>query len=138
MMVRVALVAVMCSVLSACRNEAPAPPVDTGSRQVVTIYFESLAAQDWDRAYAQLHPDSQKRFDRKAFEHAARGYGKRLGFPLGKVTIRSCDEQGEKAVAQVILGDAAGSMKHRFQEGMILRRSGDAWRVMLPTHFGSP
>lgn len=138
MLIRISLAIVVCSTLSACRKDDLAPPTDSGSRQVVTRYFESLAAQDWATAYAQLHPDTQKLLDRAAFERGARAYCKRLGFPLGKVSIRSCDEQGKKAVAQVILSDASGSMKNRFHEGAILQQSANGWRLVLPGTFGSP
>lgn len=121
--------------LSSCRNAAPAPPTDTGTREVVTKYFEALAKQDWDAAYKQLHADTQKRFSRLAFERNARDYCKRLGFPLGKVFIRSCDEQGEKAIAQVILSDANGSAKARFHEGIVLQQNAVGWKVVLSSNF---
>jgi hypothetical protein len=112
MLARISLIFILCSMLSACGGEAPAPRVGTGAREVVVKYFEALAQQDWETAYGQLHADTQKRIDRAAFERSARAYCKRLGFPLGKVFMRSCDEQGAKAIAQVILSDATGSMKH--------------------------
>lgn len=126
----------ICSMLFACRSQTTAPEAETGARQVVIAYFEALAHQDWHAAYQQLHPDTQKSIDRAAFERRARVYCKRLEFPIGKVLVRSCDEQGEKAVAQVILTDVAGSMKHRFREGAILQQAPGGWRLVLPSNFG--
>ncbi len=131
------LTIVLCGAFSGCRSDVPAP-AGTGARKAAIMYFEALAQQDWGTAYAQLHADTQKRMDRPAYERAARAYCNRLGFTLGKVTIRSCDEQGDKAIAQVILSDASGSMKHRFHEGAILQQSADGWRISLPSTFGSP
>jgi hypothetical protein len=124
------------SALSACRSTAPSPPLDTGSRAVVTAYFDALAQQDWDAAYQQLHADTHKRLNRPAFERSARDYCKRLGFPLGKVFLRSCDEQNEKAIAQVILSDANGSAKARFHDGVVLQQSAAGWKIVLPSNFG--
>ena len=135
MLARLFLAALFVGTVTGCRNTVPATAPDTGSREVVTKYFEALAVQDWDTAYQQLHADTQKRFSRLAFERHVRDYGKRLGFPLGKVFIRSCDEQGEKAIAQVILSDANGSAKARFHEGVILQQSEGGWKVMLPSNF---
>jgi hypothetical protein len=136
MFARLSLIIILCSVLSACRGEAMAPPAGTGAREVVAKYFEALAQQDWETAYNQLHADTHKRMDRAAFERNARAYCKRLGFPLGKVFMRSCDEQGAKAIAQVILSDATGSMKHRYHEGAALQQETRGWRIVLPGNFG--
>ena len=120
----------VCAV-SGCRNAAPAP-TGTGARAVVTKYFEALAQQDWETAYAQLHPDTKKRMDRAAFERHAHAYCKQLGFTLGKVFIRSCDERDEIAIAQLTLTDADGSAKHRFREGAVLQHMANGWGIVLP------
>jgi hypothetical protein len=137
MSIRLFLAISLCSLSSACRNDAPAPQ-GTGAREVVVKYFEPLAQQDWDTAYSQLHADTQKRMNRAAFERGARVYCKRLGFAIGKVAIRSCDEQGEKAIAHVNLSDANGSPKHRYHEGTLLQQSDKGWRIVLPSNFGQP
>jgi hypothetical protein len=124
----------LCCLLAGCRNAAP--PAGTGARVVVAKYFEALIQQDWELAYAQLHADTQKRLDRKAFERNGRIYCKQLGFPLGKAFLRSCDEQGEKAIAQIILSDVNGSMKHRFHEGVVLQHGDNGWGIILPSNFG--
>jgi len=136
MLARISLIFILCSMLSACGGEAPAPPAGTGAREVVVKYFEALAQQDWETAYGQLHADTQKRMDRAAFERSARAYCKRLAFPLGRVFIRTCDEQGEKAIAQVILSDTTGSMKHRYREAAVLQKVTHGWRIVLPGNFG--
>ena len=136
--VRTFLMIVLCSGLSACRTTVPAPVTGTGAREVVAKYFEALALQEWDLAYAQLHIDTQKRLNRAAFERGARAYRNKIGFPLGKVTVRSCDEEGDKAVARVILSDVSGSMKHRYHEGAFLHQSANGWGLVLPGDFGQP
>jgi len=136
MLARISLIFILCSMVSACRWETPAPPVGTGAREVVVKYFEALAQQDWETAYNQLHADTQKQMDRAAFERRARTYCKRLAFPLGRVFIRTCDEQGEKAIAQVILSDTTGSMKHRYREAAVLQQGTNGWRIVLAGNFG--
>ena len=135
MLARISLIFVVCSMLSACRGEAP-PPVGTGARKVAVKYLEALAREDWETAYSQLHADTQKYLDRAAFERSARTYCKRLAFPLGRVFIRTCDEQGEKAIAQVILSDTTVSMRHRYREAAVLQQGTHGWRIVLPGNFG--
>lgn len=121
--------------LAGCRNATP-PAANTGSREVITKYYAALAKRDWQAAYAELHADSRKRMDQASFERRAGAYLNKLGFVLDKVSIRSCDESGDQAIAQLYLSDAKSSAKHRFREGIVLKREGDAWRIVLPENFG--
>jgi hypothetical protein len=118
-----------------CSTSAP-PPTGTGSREVVTKYYEALAKQDWPAAYGELHAETRKRLDQPTFERRAVAYSKRLGFVLDKATIRSSDENGDQAIAQLYLKDAKGSSKHRFREGVLLKREASAWKIVLPERFG--
>jgi hypothetical protein len=133
---RISSIFISCSFLSSCRGDTPESAADTGARVVVAKYFDALAEQDWETAYAQLHQDTRKRMDRAAFERGARAYRKRLGFQLAKVFIRSCNEQGEKAIAQVVLTDEAGSAKARYHEGTVLLQGTNGWGIVLPGNFG--
>jgi hypothetical protein len=133
-MMRILLILILCGSSLGCRKTVA--PTGTGARDVVKKYFEALAEQDWDAAYALVHAATQKQMDRATFERSARVYRQNLGFTPGKVFIRSCDEQGEKAIAQVILSDANGSMKNRFHEGVVLERGESGWGVVLRANFG--
>ena len=133
---RLLILSMLCAATAGCRDAEPAKPAGTGAREVVAKYYEALAQRDWATAYAQLHADSQKNLDQAAFERRAHDFCKRLEFQFTKVIIRSCDEQGDKAVAQVILSDADGSMKHRYHDGAILQQSPSGWRIVLPSNFG--
>ena len=137
MLARLLSMIAICSLLTACRGPV-VEPVGTGAREVVMKYFEALVQQDWETAYAHLDADTQKVVDRATFERRALAYRNRLGFPLGKVFVRSCDEQGEKAVAQVLLSDANRSMKHRYHEGIVLKRQANGWGIVLPSNFAKP
>ncbi len=130
------LSALMLSVCVMGCRAGVAPPSNSGARAVVSDYFDALAQQDWDTAYAQLHPDTCQRLNRALFETRARAYLKQLGFPLGRTRIRSCDEQAERAIARVTLSDSDGSMKHNFHEGLLLRPTNTGWRIVLPERFG--
>jgi hypothetical protein len=129
------LLTILCTIApSGCRKAAP-PATDSEARGVVTRYFGALTKQDWDAAYSLLHSESKSEMDRDAFSIRATAYCKHLGFTLGKAVIRSCDEQGEQAIAQVTLQDAAGSAK-RYREGLILKKDAGRWRIVLPANFG--
>ena len=129
------LILLLCFANSACRQKTPTP-TGTGTHAVVASYFDALVKQDWDGAYAQLHADTRKQMDRSEFERRARGYCQQLGFPLGAFFVRSCDEQGTKAIAHVTLSDANNSAKHRYREGVVLQSTANGWAIVLPANFG--
>ena len=125
---------VICITLPACRFAAPAPKGP--ARETVVKYLDALVKQDWDSAYAQLHPDTCKKMDRANFERRGLAYCKSLGFALGAYAVRTCDEQGTKAVAQIMLTDAGKSAKHHYREGLVLQSTSDGWAIVLPANFG--
>jgi hypothetical protein len=133
-MKRLAVFALLC-IVAGC-SSAPPTPTGSGAREVVTDFYESLARRDGAAAYARLHPDSQKQLDRESFLRRVDVFRSKLGFELGKIHVRSCDEQGDKAVAQLVLSDSADSTKHRYREGAILRTTATGWGVVLPKNFG--
>src|SRR4051794_25258095 len=89
--------------LPGCRR-APAPPPATGAREVVRAFYEGLLAEDWPRSYALLHPESQDWCKPEPFAARGRAYRKGIGFAADEARIRACEEQGEQAVAHVVLG----------------------------------
>jgi hypothetical protein len=107
-------------------------PVDTGAREVVRGYCEALLRQDWQQAYATLHPDTQKRLGSQDFTRLARAYRRSFGFDPVGTSVQSVDEEGEQAVAHVAF---VGS-KRRYKDGVLLRRSAGNWRVFLLPTFG--
>ncbi|MFO0927347.1 MAG: nuclear transport factor 2 family protein [Gemmataceae bacterium] len=111
----------------------PAPPItDTGAREVVRNYYEALVARDWPRAYSGLHPDVRRAVTPAAFARWAEGYHRGLGFAAQEVHLRSCDEQGDRAVAHVVLSGAAQHRRRQYRDGVTLRRVADGWYVDPP------
>lgn len=120
----------------ACTSSPPAPP-GTGAKEAAAAFFEAIGRKDWGGAYERLHPESRKSADRTTFERRAATYVRQLKFDLSKVHVRACDEQGDRAVVHLMLGDGGGSSrKHNFRESIQLQRGPEGWLVMLPTKFG--
>src|SRR5437016_225764 len=112
------------------------PAAGTGAREAAQHFFEALAQSDWSAAYAQLHPASQKKLDPIGFQKRAQAYCQQLGFTLGEVQIRTCEEQGDRAIAHVTLHDAAGARQHGWRDSIALERTPTGWGVVLPAQFG--
>jgi hypothetical protein len=123
--------------LAGCAAAPPARP-DTGARAAAEAYLAALVRNDADAAYQLLHPEAKQLFPREAFARRAAAYVKQLGFAPARVHIRSCDEQADRAVVQVTLTDAAGSRKHSYRDGLVLKRGPDGWGIVPPKNFGQP
>src|SRR5438270_12580529 len=108
----------------------------TGAETAVRSYFGALVQKDWAAAYAALHADSRKRCDAEQFAKLAQNYRKGLGFEPEEFHVRSCEEQGSEAMAHVVLQGHSGAKQRTFKDAVAVRRSGTAWGVVLPAHFG--
>ena len=111
-----------------------AAPVDTGAREVVQGYFEAVLKQDCDLAHGLLDADSQRRFPRPNFAALVKKYGE-LGFEPQSIKIRSCDEQGDRAIAHVsLIGKSAGK-ERRYRDAVSMQKTESGWRVILPKNL---
>jgi hypothetical protein len=108
-----------------------AVPIDTGARDAVQSYFEALLGRDSDRAYGVLDPESQARVTLGQFAELTKKYGN-LGFAPQSVKIRSCDEQGNIAIAHVFLMGKSATKERRYRDGVSLLKTEHGWRVVLP------
>src|SRR5581483_2862662 len=123
--------------LAGC-GSAPTAPAGTGAAAVVQGYYDALVRRDWPAAYAALHADSRKWCSATQFASLAEQHRKGLGLEPEEVRVRSCDENGEQAVAHVtIMGHAAGKQVF-YKDALTLRRDADGWEIVLPAHFGDP
>jgi hypothetical protein len=115
----------------------PAPPVapDTGARAAVRTYYEALVRQDWPAAHAALGPASRASDDAARFAERARAWRRGLGFEPEAVYVRSCDEQGDGAVAHIVLAGRGGA-RTRYKDAATLRRGAAGWGVVLLPSFG--
>ncbi len=122
--------------LVGCGRPAPPPRVDTGASEAVRAYFDGVLRKDWNALYPALHPDSRKRYTREQFAQRAIAGRKRMRFEPEACHIRSCQEQGDRALAHVVLTTKTTRHKPRFNDAVVVRRSAGVWRVVLPDHFG--
>jgi hypothetical protein len=122
--------------IAGCGGPKAPAPADTGSREAVRAFYEAVIRQEWQPAYAALHPDTRRRFTPEQFNQRAKTYRKKLGFEPEALHIRSCEEHGEEAVAHVVLVGKPGGHRRRYTDGAVLRRHAGSWRVVLPANFG--
>src|SRR5262245_45425937 len=105
--------------LAGC-SHTPAPTADTGAKNAVQDYCDSLVRRDWKQAYAALHSDSRKQWTAEQFSRAAEAYRRKFSLDSAKVHIRSCEENGTQAVAHVVFASNAASKPQRYKEGLVL------------------
>jgi hypothetical protein len=113
-----------------------APPPGTGAKEAAQTYFEALVRREWPRAYAALHPESQKYCSLAQFTTFAESYRRTLGFEPEAAHVRSCEERGPEAIAHVVLTGRRASQARRYKDGVQLRESAGKWQVVLPRDFG--
>jgi hypothetical protein len=82
-----------------------------------------------------VHPDSRRRCGPEQFAHLAQTYRRGLGFEPEAVRVRACDEQGDEAIAHVVLTGQVRAGPRHYNDALTLRRDGDQWRVVLPPRF---
>ena len=111
-------------------------PADTGARQCVQEYYQSLVEKNWQGAYALLDSTNQKRWTPQQFARLAQGYFGALQFEPRAVHVRACEERGAEATAHVVLTGQTASGAHRHKDAVRMRRGATGWRVVLPPSFG--
>jgi hypothetical protein len=122
--------------LAGCAQKPPEPPPGTGAREAALAFFEGLAFGDPPRAYDVLAPESKRRVSAEQFAQLAKTYSRNVGFPVERVHIPACEEQGDAATAHAYLtGHTAGHYR-RFEDGAALKRTDGTWGVVLPANFG--
>src|SRR3954464_11252591 len=103
--------------LTGCGSK-PTPAADTGAKGAVQAYCDAIVRRDWARAYASVHPESRARWSEPQFARAAEAYRAGLGFDPRSARVRSCEEQGDRAVAHVTFnGDGR---RQQYRDGMTL------------------
>jgi hypothetical protein len=129
------LVAFVLAALAGC-GRGPAPANGTGAREAAAEFCQALLQKDWPRAYRALHPDSAGRFAEGHFSILATRYVNDMGLAPEEMAVRSCDEQGAKAVAHVHFRGHADSKLRFYKETVVLRKGAQGWGVVLPSQFG--
>jgi hypothetical protein len=132
---RLILLLTLIALMAGCNRE-PEPP-DTGSRAAVKSFYEALCHQDWPVAYALLHPDSKSKWSEGEFTRLGEQYRRGFGFEPSTVHVRSCEEHGAEAVAQLVLATPGDTGQRTSKEAAVLRMGPDGWGVVLPPTFGS-
>jgi hypothetical protein len=89
--------------LAAGCGRSPASSADTGARETANRFCEAFCRQDWAEAYRTLHADSSHDLPEDQFAILAADYRRAIGFEPEKVRIRSCEEQGTRAIVHLVL-----------------------------------
>jgi hypothetical protein len=126
---------ILAFVAGGCGASDP-PPVDTGARDATRTYCGAIVNKNWSNAYALLHHDIQARQSKDEFTLLAQAYRQGVGFDPTEFRIRSCEEHGNEATAQIMLVGRTGSKQRYFKDAVVLRNSGTGWKVILPPQFG--
>ena len=111
-------------------------PAGTGAREAAHEFGEGLIAEDWPRAYETLDATSRKRRTPQEFARLAATYRRSLRFVPERFQVQSCEEHDEGAIAHIVLTGKLDSKERRFKDGIVLRKDGDAWHVVLSETFG--
>jgi hypothetical protein len=117
--------------------QPPAPPAGTGAREAALAFYQALVRKDWDAAHATLDPGSRARTAAPRFAALAAVYRGGLGFEPSTVQVSACEEQGDRAVAHVVLLGRP-SAHQRFKDTATLRHNPDGWGIILSPAFGTP
>src|SRR5262245_24761520 len=92
----------------ACAPQAPVA-VKTGAEEAARAYCDALVRKDWPRAYGLLRLESPGRLSEPQFTGLGENYLRGFGFTPQEVFIRSCEERGAEAKAQIRFRGHAGS-----------------------------
>jgi hypothetical protein len=126
--------ACLCGLLG-CAGAVSSPPTDTGARKTAEAYVQAILAGDWVDAYACLHFDSHTTLPADRFASVAKAYRDAFGFEPEGVTVRSCEEHGDEAIAHVVFRGRSRSAQRYYKDGLVLRHNDLGWRVVVPSNF---
>ena len=101
----------------------------TGAGDVARTFFESVINEQDQAAYDLIDPES-RHLTLEGFTVLSRSYTHNIGFHAERVHMRSCDEQGDTAIAHVMLNGRGGHA--RYSDGITLRRVEGRWFIVLP------
>jgi hypothetical protein len=114
-----------------------ATPTGTGAREAAVAFFQGIIRQQWDASYAVLDAANRARCDPARFAALAKSYRGGMPFEPTGVQVTACEEQGDRAIAHVVLVGRP-SAHQRFKDAATLRRGPEGWGVVLSPTFGVP
>lgn len=121
--------------LAGCGKTAPPAATGTGAREEAQQFFEGIIQRDWSRAYTTLLPEIRFRLPQDRFARLGEQSLQRIGFTVNSIHFKACEEKGEQAIAHVFLLGRDQQKPRRYQESLVLRRTAEGWKVMLPSSF---
>jgi hypothetical protein len=122
--------------VAGCGPAAVQGPPDTGARGTARAFFEALIHQDWPAAFATIDPDRQAGLRADAFAAQAKQYRDGHGFEPDAVLFRGCEEQGDQAVAHVVVTGKSAEGRRQFRDSVKLRKTPAGWRIVRVDGFG--
>lgn len=123
--------------ISGCAADPSVPSSDSAAA-IVQTYCYALTQHAWPRAHATLHPDCRATLTVEDFVRLAGQYQQSFGFSPEAFHVRSCQEQGDDAIAHIVWNGHEGGHQRSYKDGLVLRRTGEGWRIVLPRNYGQP
>jgi hypothetical protein len=117
-----------------CRTAAPTS-TGSGARELALTFFQAIVGNDLTAAYAALDEDSRIRVPAGRFASLATAYIDGIGFVPRSAQVTACEEQGDRAIAHVVLTGRTAAHQ-RYKDVATLRRNADTWGVVLASNFG--
>jgi hypothetical protein len=121
--------------LIGCGQKVEPGPPDTGARAAARAFFEAIIHEDWPTAFAAMDVE-QAEIGVDAFTALAKQYRLSHGFEPRDVTFRGCEEQGERAVAHVVLTGKTPAGTQHFRDSVTLRKGQTGWKIIKLDGFG--
>lgn len=131
-----ALVAVALAVLATAGCGRNAAPTVAESRTTARAFYEAVVREDWPAAFAMVDAEAQARLGADGFAELGRRHCAGFGFSPVAVEVRSCDETGDQATAQVIVTGKSEAKRRRHRDVVALHKGPAGWRVVLKEGFG--
>jgi hypothetical protein len=128
------LAAVIILSLGGCGGKSTPASATSVAGEVALAFFESVISDHPEVGYELLDAESRHRISLERFGELARVYSRNIGFHAEKVHVRSCDEQGETAIAHVALNGRGGHA--RYNDAVVLRCLDGRWFIVLAANFG--
>ena len=108
----------------------------SGADDALRNFGRALIGKDWPSAYQALHPETRSTITEKQFAPLGANYLSSIGFKADEFLIRSCEEHGADAIAQVRIRGHAANKLRTYKDTFTLKKDATGWGVVLPSYFG--
>src|SRR5204862_2776424 len=96
--------------------------VKNGADDALRAFGRALIGKDWPSAYQALHPETRATVSEKQFAQFGVNYLSSIGFKADEFLIRSCEEHGPEAIAQVRLRGHTANKLRTYKDMFTLKK----------------